>query len=245
MSELRRDLSQIQTAIRTSPIGDQLNQIERWQRFRTSEDRTLWLQLLGPTAVVLSHQEHFLEFVFTWVKNLPEAEFRMLLLGTSVHDLGEAKLGDIASPDKTLGDEAQEVDFALEAILTLPLEHPLIQELVEAYNKIVRGDDTVLHLIFRSLEKTEYLDTAVTVFDSINSGLEMEKAPILISRVLALDLPKIINYAQLLPHIVGEYLLAHIAQIDEMFEQFEPAVTKDIEDAFIVSRSIWRDFKNS
>lgn len=244
MNELRRELSQIQLAIRQSPLGEKLSQIDRWQRFRTNETKQEWLELLGPTAVVLSHQEYFVDFVSAWVNGLSQNMQRQLILATSVHDLGEAQIGDIASPDKKPSDEVIEIDFALKAILSLPLDHGLIEELVLSYESAVRGDDEVLHLLFKALEKTEYLDTAIHVYGSLQSGKDMEKGWIMISRVLALDLPKIIHYAELLPNIVGQFLLAHVDKIDEMFEQSERFVTKDIEDTYVISLGHWRRFKN-
>lgn len=244
MNDLRRELSQIQSAIRKSPLGEKLSQIERWQRFRTQETTQEWLDLLGPTAVVLSHQEYFVDFVILLTNGLSENERRQLVLATSVHDLGEAQIGDIASPDKKLSDEIIEIDFALKAILSLPLGHELIEELVSSYEAAIRGDDEVLHLLFKALEKTEYLDTAIHVYQSLEGGKTMEKGWTMISRVLALDLPQIIFYAEALPNIVGQFLLAHVDVIDEMFNQSEKFVTKDIEDTFIISLGHWRRFKS-
>lgn len=240
-----QEILQIQQAIRNSQTGLKLEKIERWQKFRTEESAVDWIDLLGPTAVVLTHQEHFLKFALLWVKNLEEQKFRQFILATTVHDLGEAKLGDIANPDKTTIDEANEVDFALEAILSLPLEHPLIQELITAYLEVVRGDNESLHYLFKALERTEYLDTAIHLFKKLSEGNSMEKGWLMIARVLAFDLPKVIKYAETLPNIVGEYLIANQELINRMFQESAFIVDHEFENHFNDAKTLWQSTTSS
>jgi hypothetical protein len=242
MSNFHQELFQVQHAIRNSPVGDQLSKIERWQKFRSNETLDEWIDLLGPTAVVLTHQEHFLEFVLFWIKNLDEPTLRQFSLAASVHDMGEAKLGDIASTEKTVADELKEVDFALEAILSLPLDHPLILELLHSYQEVVKGDNESLHYIFKALERTEYLNTAIHLFEKLASGKEMEKGWSMIARVLSFDFPKVINYAESLPNIVGEYLATNRELIEQMFERSNFAVTAEFENNFNNSKEMWQKY---
>lgn len=242
MTIFEQELALIQQAIRTSAVGEKLATIERWQRFRSDETSEQWLELLGPTAVVLTHQEYFVQFVQQWVSELEELSLTQFVLGASVHDLGEAELGDIASPDKTASDEAQEVDLAVEAIRSLPLEKEQIRELIESYQTVVKGDNPALHYLFKSLEKTEYLDTAIHVFEQLNSGRAMEKGWLMIARVLAFDLPKVLTYAQALPNVVGKYLQSKTAQIDLMFAQSQTNVTEDFRPQFVVAQQNWQKF---
>lgn len=242
MAQINQEIFEIQQAIRNSTIGNQLSAIERWHKFRLQETTIDWIDLLGPTAVVLTHQEHFLQFTQLWVKNLEEPKLRQLLLASSVHDVGEAKLGDIASPDKTSLDEKNEVDFAIEAILSLPLDHLLIQELIVAYYEVIRGDNDSLHYIFKALERTEYLDTAIHLFDKLSQGKTMEKGWLMIARVLSFDFPKVLKYAEALPSIIGEYLNSHQNQINIMFEQSQAAVTPDFEANFLQNKSDWQKY---
>lgn len=236
------EVLKVQQAIKDSIIGTQLSTIERWHKFRSGETLADWIDLLGPTAVVLTHQEYFVQFVKFWVKNLEELKFRQLLLASSVHDLGEAKLGDIASPDKTIIDEKNEVNFAIEAILFLPLDNSLVQELIDAYHEVVKGDNESLHYIFKALERTEYLDTAIHLFDKLSQGKTMEKGWLMIARVLAFDFPKVLKYAEALPNIIGEYLNTYHDQISAMFEQSQTAVTPDFETNFLQNKSDWQKY---
>lgn len=245
MINLHQEIQKIRQAIGNSQAGSELAKIERWQKFRAKESSADWIELLGPTAIVLTHQEHFLDFALIWIKNLDEQKFRQFILATAVHDLGEAKLGDIANPDKTMIDETIEVDFAIEAISSLPLEHPLIQELITAYYDVVRGDNESLHYIFKALERTEYLDTSIHLFKKLSQGKQMEKGWLMIARVLAFDLPKVINYSETLPNIVGEYLIANQEIVDQMFEQGQSAVTIEFESNFSHAKVLWQSFTSS
>lgn len=245
MSETLQLVFNTQQAIRTSPVGKKLNNIERWSSFRTDESRGLWLELLGPTAVVLTHQEYFLEFVQQWGQQLKYDYKNPLLIASSVHDIGEVTVGDTAAPQKKPSDKNDETTAALNQIGLLPIRHESATTLKENYLAVVHGDSQALNYLFKSLERSEYLDTAIHLYDKLLEGLQMEKGLLMIARVLAFDLPKIIRYAQPLPNVVGLFLKNKSQLISEMFKFSESAVSDSFRPQFEKAKQLWGNYLRS
>jgi hypothetical protein len=239
------NLNEIRQIIRNSTVGEKLSKIERWSRFRTNELREDWLALLGPTAVVLTHQEHFVDFVMNWSNSLDFEMLEMLLLAGSIHDIGEASVGDIANPDKTPEGEADEFIQAIVLLKQLGFEYQIEMKLGEAYQQVVVGENQTLHFIFMALERTEYLDTAIHLFNALKKGQAMEKGYYMIARILAFDLPKILEYAAQLPNIVGDYLKEFSATIDIMFSESETAADEGFIDAFREAKLKWSEYSSN
>lgn len=228
----------------TKLYGDRLGSIERWSKFRDGQTTQEWLELLGPTAVVLSHQEHFVRVAEAILNNhsgLSEEELAKFYLAVAVHDIGEAAVGDIAAPDKTAKDEKRESRGALKLIAALP-ESELV---AEAYTEVVAGDNAVLHALFRAIERTEYLLTAIHLFEQLQKQPEHPaKLWLMVARVLSFDLPKVIGHAQMFPATIGEYLLARREIISRMLAEASWAVTADFADEFENAKTAFGSWQN-
>lgn len=229
-------LQRVQTAVREQ-YGAQLAKVERWSRFRSEESTKEWLQLLGPTAVVLSHQELLVDISRDILGNSLEAEqLLVVLLAMSVHDIGESVKGDIAAPDKTAADDKSEARVALQLIKTLP--HA--EEVASAYSQVVAGENAALHTLFKAIERTEYFLTGIHLFEQLEKRQDKpEKLWLMVARILAFDLPKVLEYAQMFPETIGKYLLARREIIDRMFVRAEWIVNDEFRENFHKSRAIF------
>jgi hypothetical protein len=242
MTEIPDLILSIQTAIRGSSLADELN-ILRWRDFRSQETNEEWTTLLGLTAIVLTHQEYFTDFVAHWAQGLESADLKLLLEASSIHDLGEISVGDIPEPLKNGQDETKEAAAAMKLIDQLTTIDPeLREELKRAYEQVIVGENAVLHLLFKAFERLEYLDTAVHIFESLQSGLNMDKGTFLIARVLAYDLPKVIAHAKQFPESIGAYLLQYQATIQSMFQYSESAVNDEFTEKFESSLTQWQSY---
>lgn len=237
-----KNLSAIETSIRDSDVGKKLLAIERWSKFRNDESTDQWIELLGPTAIVLTHQEYFVYFIMACAQNLPQDIVEMLVLAASVHDLGEVEVGDTASPDKTVQAEQEEHLQALSVIEAVGFDQTTELMLKDAYQQVVAGENLSLNFLFKSLERTEYLDTGIHLFRSLQSGQEMQQGNYMIARILAFDLPKIIDTAYKLEIVIGDYLVKNADTITQMFEVSRLAVEDDFRDRFDQSQAQWQLF---
>jgi len=234
----------IRGTIRSSEFATQLAEMERWTGFQDKETREEWLDLLGPTAIVLSHQEHFTDFVEKGGQSIEKEILSILLLASAIHDMGEIKVGDIPASEKTTADEEIESVAAIAIINLLELDLENLALLEFAYKEAIAGENAVLNFLFKAFEKTEYLDTAIHVFQKLNEGLEMTHGKFLIARVLAINLPQILSFAEQLPNSIGEYLMANQELITNMFDFSEEAVTKDFAVNSSDSKKLWTEFCN-
>ena len=232
----------IRETVRSSEFAAQLAEMERWTGFQDKETREEWLDLLGPTAIVLSHQEHFTDFVEKWGQNIEEEILSILLLASAIHDMGEIEVGDIPASEKTAADEEVESVAAIAIINLLKLDLENLALLEFAYKEAIAGENAVLNFLFKAFEKTEYLDTAIHVFQKLNEGSEMTHGKFLIARVVAINLPQILTFAEQLPSSIGEYLKANQESITNMFDFSVEAVLEDFEVRFVGSKKIWSEF---
>ncbi len=242
MTEVPRLIDSIRTAVRGSSLADQLK-IERWQRFRSEETTAEWIALLGLTAIVLTHQEYFTDFIAQWVKELDSEAMLTLLKASSIHDLGEISIGDVPEPHKNLQDEKSEASATIKLIDQLEnLDVDQRTELKRAYEQVVVGENVALHLIFKAFERLEYLDTAVHVFMALNSGLRMDKGEYMIARVLAFDLPKIMIMIEQFPNSIGMYLRFNRETIHSMFDYCRSSVDTEFQEKFEDSQRQWQTY---
>ena len=72
----------------------------------------------------------------------------------------------------------------------------------------------------------------------------MTHGKFLIARVLAINLPQILSFAEQLPNSIGEYLMANQELITNMFDFSEEAVTKDFAVNSSDSKKLWTEFCN-
>ena len=245
MTEVPRLIDSIRTAVRGSSLADQLK-IERWQRFRSGETTAEWIALLGLTAIVLTHQEYFTDYIAQWVQELDTEEQLLLLEASSIHDLGEISIGDVPEPQKNGEDEKSEASATIKLIDQLEdLDVDQRTELKRAYEQVVVGENVALHLIFKAFERLEYLDTAVHVFMALNSGLRMDKGEYMIARVLAFDLPKIMNTVKQFPNSIGMYLHHYQKIIQSMFDFCQSSVDDDFQERFENSQTQWQTYCRS
>jgi hypothetical protein len=244
MVELLEKVDFIRQAIRNSPFAAELTRQERWSLFRARENKAEWISLLGPSAIVLSHQEFFTDFVLRCCNDLSPGKMTAIILAATTHDMGEATRGDIAASLKTGADDELEYIAAVQNIAQLKLPADFITELVGYYQEVVMGKNAELHGLFRALERTEYLDTAIHVFHSLQRGELMEKGWLMVSQVITNDLPKIIAFAKEYPSI-GFYLVEQRQNIDLMFIQSRQVVTVERLTQFCAAEQMWKTFINS
>lgn len=234
--ETTKKIQHVEQYLAATEVGKRLSEIGRWKQFRTEETDEEWLSLLGPTAFVLPHQRHFVRFLQRWIST-PE---HLLLLGSSVHGIGEAVVGDTPYHLKTAESEAEEFAAAITLIQALDLETTLVQELEDAYRQVVIGENASLNALFSALEKTEHLDTAIEVFSNLQRDMKMVKGPILIFNVLSSDLPKVLDWAEKFPDSVGRYLKYYQSTISDMFDfATSPDSTTTPTPQFIESLERW------
>lgn len=216
-------LEKIQNAIWKSKIAEKLWRTKRWTNYWSGERSVAWLDKLGPTAIVLIHQEYFIDFIENWgASSLSSDDLDILLLAASIHDLGEGETGDKADPEKNEEDDLAEAKAAIAVIQSLALEETLITRLIAIYTKVVAGEDKKLYGIFRALEKTEHLDTGILVYrnwkNKSEHSLSEENTRAMIRSVLDFTLPMVLEFAKEYPDIVGNYLREHKEEISGMIE---------------------------
>lgn len=156
--------------------------------------------------------------------------------------MGELEIGDIPASKKTTEDEKAETIAAITIFNSLDLELEKLATIESAYRQAIAGENAALNFLFKAFEKTEYLDTAIYLFLKLNEGLETTHGKFLIARVIAINLPQILVYAEQLPGSIGEYLKAHQGLINLMFDFSEAAVTEDFASNFAESKQLWTKF---
>lgn len=241
-------LSDVQNAIRGSDIGVTLGNIVRWTRFHTEaqcggETLEEWVDLLGPTAIVLTHQEHFVEFVLQFTDLFGIEDEELFILAAAIHDIGEAAIGDISAQVKSEEDELEEVAAARVLIDQLAVSPECKILLLHAYNQVIAGKNAELQSLFKTLERLEYLDTGLHVARQLNAGRKMKQGWYLVAKVLAFDLSKILIYREAHRKIVDRYLAENSQTIDSSFEQSAVAVDNTFEDRFLAVRASWESWK--
>ncbi len=228
---------QIKQALAESAAGKSLKKTYRWQQFRTDESNKKWREALGATGQVFTHGDLFYHIgeVFLKFENgkfTPE-EQETFLYGLAVHDIGEAIIdgkgvGDIGAYMKKASDEKREVKIAYKATESLKLPDELKAKLLDSYKKVVEGEDPKLHRAFKALEKTEYILTAMKVYQNGKRMRKQGKRPLkyeaaLVGRVLVFDLAKDLDvYIPEYPNSIGRMLKHAVPLIDEMFAYSRP-----------------------
>lgn len=224
---------QILTALRQTPAGESLTTLYRWSFFRKQESNDDWRDVLGATAIDFSHGQVMYGVGRTFLSHeqgrfTPERE-KTFLLGLLTHDFGEAtvegieSVGDVPAIFKTSDDERKESVVAREVIRRLDVDDETRASLWFAYEQVVEGKDQELHDAFRALERTEYLMTALKVFQNGNrrraegkEGIQQER--LLVGRVLVKDIPVILTeYVPQYPDSIGMYLKTVAPIIDEAY----------------------------
>lgn len=223
---------QIKRALAESEAGKSLAKTSRWTQFRTNESNRKWREAIGATGQVLTHSDLFYHIAEKFLdcegdRFTPE-EQETFLYGIAVHDIGEAIIngkgvGDIGAYKKTGADEKKEAKIAYKAIDMLDLPQGIKDKLLDSYKQVVEGENPELHNAFKALEKTEYVLTAIKVFQNgkrlKNEGkhrLKYEDA--LVGRVLVYDLAKVLNvYAPEYPNSIGIMFRNAAPLVDEMF----------------------------
>lgn len=219
-------------AFANTEAGKSLQNIYRWKQFRTDEPDNVWVEYLGETANDFSHGilMYNTGVVFLNYEDgrfIPEKQ-KIFLMGLIGHDWGEAIIngegvGDVGAYAKTGAIENKESDMARKAIASINIDKKTKKELVSAYEQVVEGKDPELQYAFKALEKTEYVITAMKLYQTCKklrergkTGIKQEEA--FVGRVLVFDLPKVLDeYAPCYPNSIGRLLKNSAALIDEMF----------------------------
>ena len=157
----------------TRSVGQSLKDTLRWTYFREDESEAFWRENIGFAADTYSHMRVFyalgVNFVEAEGNFFTPNEARMFLLGVLCHDFGEGEIGgdhqgDIAWFSKDSSHEEKEQFIARAIISALDIDEDLKDEMVAAYNAVVVGEDKKLNQAFRALEVTEYVITALKIF---------------------------------------------------------------------------------
>lgn len=220
-------------ALAKSEAGSSLKTTYRWtEHFRTDETDKEWRQIFGATGQVFTHGRLFYALMEKMAERekdrfSPEKK-ETLLYGTAPHDVGEAKingvgLGDISAQDKTSTHEKEEVRIAKRVINSLDLPENLKSGLLNGYKEVIEGHDPELNFAFKALEKSEYVLTAIKVYQNCKKlksegkpALKLEEA--LVGRVLVKDLAKVLDvYAPKFLDSIGFIFKKGAPLIDEMF----------------------------
>lgn len=258
-------------ALASSEAGASLKETFRWTtQFRTTETDETWINVFGATGQVFSHSVlfyHLSQYFLEKEKGrFTEEQEEIFLYGVGPHDTGEAKIngkgvGDVSAILKTQSDEKKESQMAKKVIAGLKLPEELRIKLLHGYNQVINGKDPDLHQFFKAIEKSEYVITAMKVYQN-NRRLEsqgrprldpyMEKA--LVGRVLVIDLAKVLDvYAPVYPNSIGAFFRNSEALIDTMLEFSMPFLSEnkfwmgkdvnhqELADAFVKK---WEAFKS-
>jgi len=227
----------IATALSLTKAGESLATTYRWSAFRSKESDSDWREILGATAIDISHGELMYQIGRNFLKSekgrySPEQE-ETFLYGLLVHDYGEAiidgkGIGDVSTQIKTKAHETAEISIAKQVIYSLPLDDELIEKLIYSYEQVVEGGDPELQAAFKALEKTEYVMTALKTYQNCRtrelrgrSGVTLEQA--MVGRVLIMDLAKILEtHALAFPNSIGEYIRSMEEVIDEAYDYSKP-----------------------
>lgn len=230
---MRIEAVQFFDALEASEAGASLKNTYRWkEHFHTDETPEQWHAIFGATGQVFTHSKLFYGLMEQMVAaengRFTPPKQDTLLNGTAPHDTGEAKIngkgiGDISAQDKTDADEKKEVVIARRVINSLNLPATSRTRLLEGYNQVVVGRDPELNLPFKALEKSEYVLTAMKVYQNCEKlkrqglpALKLEQA--LVGRVLVKDLAKVLDvYIPQFPRSIGAIFKAGAPLIDEMF----------------------------
>lgn len=223
---------QIKSALAESAAGKSLQKILRWTQFRTNESKKKWREAVGATGQVLTHSDLFYHHGPSFLKRengrFTNSEQVTFLFGLSLHDIGEStnfesSIGDVGAYMKTSADEKREFKIAHLAIDSLNLPEETKLKLHDSYKKVVEGEDPKLHHAFKALEKTEYVLTAMKVYQNGKRMRAEGKRPLkyeaaLVGRVLVYDLTKVLDvYAPAYPNSIGLLFKNAAPLIDEMF----------------------------
>lgn len=223
---------QIKQALTESGAGKSLKKIYRWQQFRTNESNKKWREALGATGQVLTHLDLFYH-LGSHFSNCEDGRFttderETFLFGLTLHDIGEStnfdlSVGDIGAYMKTSADEKKEFKIAHIAIDSLGLPQEVKSKLHDSFRDVIEGKNPKLHNAFKALEKTEYVLTAMKVYQNGKRMRELGKKPLrheapLVGRVLVYDLAKVLDvYAPAYPASIGMLFSRTESLIDEMF----------------------------
>lgn len=230
-------VGEVMSALSRTAGGLSLKEIYRWSTFRRGEADKVWREILGMTAQDFSHGLLMYRIAANFLhlekgRFSPEKE-GVFLYGVLCHDWGEAIIngqgvGDVSAQVKTAEVENRESVIVRRVIASLSLPAEVKEQLLEGYEQVVEGMEEELYDAFRALEKTEYVITAMKVFQNCSRlrargfhGLE-DEIP-LIGRVLVINLSQILDtYVSKFPHSIGLLFRTQVRLIDEMYEYVYP-----------------------
>lgn len=234
----------VQEAVRAR-YGEALAKIERWSTFRNGETTEEWIRFLGQTAIVLTHQEmEVVEHLLRDDTTVSDADKARLALAYAFHDIGEIVVDDLPNPEKTPESDMAEWRAAIPLLSAIARDIGVGNELVDTYMDIVAGDDAKLHHLFKAIERTEYFMTGIHGYLALVDDNDASPNKwMLVTRVLAFDLPRIIEYAKAYPESIGKFLFEQQHNISAMLAKCSPVVTPDFSDQYRQAVRDWNVFR--
>lgn len=229
----------IMQAFKTSKACESLGTTYRWSTFRDDESDEYWHRLLGATGRVDTHGKLMYQIARLFLKHenskhelfSPDDE-QIFLNGLLVHDWGEAVIngkgvGDVSAPHKTESDQKVESDIARRVIDSLDLPDDDKNMLITGYEQVVEAVNPQMYEAFRALEETEYVLTAMKVFQRCRErelvGLPGAKLELpLIGRVLVINLSNVLErHVPKFPNSIGRLFVEAAGLIDQMYAYSE------------------------
>ncbi len=217
--------------------GRSLQNIFRWSTFRNGESDQLWSEALGATANDFTHGQLMYGIARSFLRHEPDRftteQQQTFLNGVICHDWGEAIIngngvGDVSAQTKTDMVEKEESVIARLAINALNLPSATKLQLLTGYVDVVEGLDPQLHHAFKALEKSEYVITAMKLYQNCrrmnkNGKVGIDQEIPMIGRVLVIDLGKVLDlYAPTYLRSLGVLFYTAAPLIDEMFAYVHP-----------------------
>jgi hypothetical protein len=253
-------VGEIFSAVKRHPAGDSLKNTERYSGFRADESTRVWREILGASANSLEHSELFTRLTVLFIRDegdkFTQGEKRMLILGASVHDFGEAILdgegvGDIVWNSKTDETEKEEAEMAHRVISELEITDDLKDELHIAYQEVVEGENTKLHSAFKALEKAEYFMTGMKVFQTSRKREEkgrplMENEKDIVGKIIVNNINNnLYIYEGEYPNSIGKYMERMIPVVDKAyaFTKSHVKTIDDYEGKIERFEEIWENFQ--
>ena len=255
------DFSQIHRDFSQTKYGNILSQNIRWARYKPENmTNEKWVKLLGADANNLEHLKLTYGTTRAFIKYssketpLTTEEQEDLLLAATVHDWGEAIIGDINYDLKTPQDEIRELEELEKMVKEMYGEKnsQLSSRVDTVINNIINGHNTKLGKMFNAIERIGYLRTALHVWKKTTGEISTElkrNLDWISCNVLLGSLTQLMEYSKTYPP-VALYLKENkeiITDIfnnlpEESFLKYDPKEVEQKKQKFNTVRQAWQEY---
>ena len=193
-------------------FAGQLESEIRYNRYRVSETKGEWVQILGPDVLFKTHPHATAEHTFSVIttneaygNNLPDSFRTRLYIAPFIHDWGELKvdpklwIGDVSYDKKTREDEEVEMRV-FDKVLLHAVPQPDWQLLASIYDEIVMDRNSPMGKIFNIAERVGYMSTAIRAYLG-HQGRRIENWQGLVGNVFSNQVAKFVQLRRDVPFI--------------------------------------------